>query len=95
MVLDFASLSRRRLMEFAIAMPIAVPSCSLSIISISSVNSNNTSISRVRGHCIYDSPAKTISPKRSPSRSLINFLATAFAASKRLGLKSCASIEDD
>ena len=49
----------------------------------------------VIGHCVNASPAKIVSPILSFGRELMNSLATAFAASMRLGSTSSDSILAD
>ena len=49
----------------------------------------------VIGHCVNASPAKIVSPMLSFGLSAMNEPATAFAASRRLGFRSSASIDVD
>lgn len=94
MTFDLASLSRRRLIAVASPLPMAVPS------SIRPLRMRASSVCRVlwsvvSGLCVKASPAKTTSPSRSPTRSLMNDAATSLAAVMRSGLKSRASIEPE
>ena len=92
MTLLSTSLFRSRFVPFAMAMPIAVPSCSLEATVISLINDCSTVLSTVSGHWIKDSPAKTRIPILSSFRLSIKSLAVFLTASNLFGGKSSANI---
>ena len=92
----FVLLSFRRATALASPIPIAVPSCirersAKSVRTFTSIF-NNDWWSVVIGHWVKASPANIVRPILSFSRSDMKSAATAFAASIRFGLRSCASI---
>ena len=94
MLLLFAFPSLRRLSDVAMPSPMAVPSSRTFIVRDCRYCSN-CALSTVIGTPVRLSPAKITIPILSLSRPAINWAATFFAASKRSGSKSRASIDDD
>ena len=89
-----ASLSLMRATAFASPIPIAVPSSMMPFFTCV-IRLTRVLRSVVRGHCVKLSPANSTMPIRSFSRACMNSQATFLAASRRLGLKSQASIEPE
>ena len=94
LLLAFDSFSRDT--ALAIPIPIAVPSSSIPrmamLQSIPFSRFSRAVWSMVMGHCVYASPANTVSPMLSFSLPFMNSIATLRAACTRLGLRSSASI---
>ena len=72
-------------------MPMAVPSSSMPM-RMSRKRLTSTAWSVVSGHWVKLSPEKMTRPMLSLGRPAMNCVATSLAASRRLGLKSSASI---
>ena len=89
--LDFVGESFIRLTAFANPKPIAVPSSIIPNLT-EWKRLTSTAWSVVSGHCVKLSPANTTRPIWSFGRESTNSVATALAASKRLGLRSSPSM---
>ena len=89
--LDFVSESFMRFTAFARPKPMAVPSSIMPNFT-DWKRLTNTAWSVVRGHCVKLSPANTTKPIWSLGRESTNSVATALAASRRLGLRSSPSM---